>query len=379
MNKFNYILFSIVFFVACKSSSTNTEQKNDQAFADTVVVLSDTQYRNAGIQIVQPVQKLMHKTVTINGVVDVPPQSMVSVSMPLGGYLKSTHLLPGTSVHKGEVIALMEDQSYVQLQQDYLVAKAKLAYLETDLQRQKELSEQDATSKKAYQQTSSEYNVQLATLKGIAEKLKMININPEQLSSQNISKTVPILSPINGYVTKVNINIGRYVNPSDVIFELVNPNDIHAAMTVFEHDIDLFQKGISGKVFLSSDTSKKYDVEVILVTKNINDNRTGLLHCHFEQSNHQLLPGMFLTGVFNVTSHNAVVVPESAVVRYNGAEYVFVQQQKQTYVLVPIKTGISENGYVELMPNNNINWLNVQLAGGNAYALMGKLKNKMED
>jgi cobalt-zinc-cadmium efflux system membrane fusion protein len=282
MNKFNYILFSIAFFVACKSPSTNTEQKSDQTFADTVVVLNDNQYRNAGIQIVKPVQKLVHKTVTINGVVDVPPQSMVSVSMPLGGYLKSTHLLPGTSVHKGEVIALMEDQSYVQLQQDYLVAKAKLAYVETDLQRQNELMVQDSTSKKAYQQTSSEYNVQLATLKAITEKLKMINNNPEQLSTQNISKNVPILSPINGYFTKVNINIGRYVNPSDVIFELLNPNDIHAAMTVFENDIDMFQQGISGKVFLTSDTSKKYDVEVILVTKIINDNRTGLLHCHFE-------------------------------------------------------------------------------------------------
>ncbi len=379
MYKFIYILIVFGFMVACNNSSSTDKLKNDTPKGDTVVVLNDTQFRNAGIQLVQPVKKIMHQTVTINGMVDVPPQSMISISMPLGGYLKSTHLLPGTNVHKGEVIALMEDQSFVQLQQDYLVAKAKLGFLEIDLQRQKELSEQDATSKKNYQQSLADYNVQLAMLKGMEEKLWMININPAKLTTQNISRTVQLLSPITGYVTKVNVNIGRYVNPSDVLFELVNPDDIHAAMTVFEKDIELFQKGTVGQVTLTSDLAKKYDVEVILVTKNVNENRTGMLHCHFEHPDHSLLPGMFLKGMFNVTSHQAIVVPESAVVHYNGKEYVFVQKEKNTYAATPVETGIAQNGYVEIKPNGYINWLSVQLAGGNAYALMGKLKNKMED
>lgn len=379
MYKLIFVAITISVLLACKNSPSATETQNDTGKADTVVVLNDTQFRNAGIQLIQPIKKIMHQTVTINGMVDVPPQSMISVSIPLGGYLKSTHLLPGTNVHKGEVIALMEDQSYVQLQEDYLVAKAKLGFLETDLQRQKELSEQDATSKKTYQQSLSDYNVQMAMLKGMEEKLRMININPAKLTIQNISRTVQLFSPITGYVTKVNVNIGRYVNPSDVLFELVNPDDIHAAMTVFEKDIELFQKGTAGKVSLTSDTEKKYDVEVILVTKNVNDNRTGMLHCHFEKPNHSLLPGMFLTGVFDVTSHQAILVPENAVVHYNGAEYVFVQKEKNTFVATPVETGLSQNGYVEIKPNGYINWLSVQLAGGNAYALMGKLKNKMEN
>ncbi|MDE3125769.1 MAG: efflux RND transporter periplasmic adaptor subunit [Bacteroidota bacterium] len=379
MCKYIYIIGLTIFLFACKNASTTTEVNNSVPHEDSIVVLNDTQFYNAGIQLIKPVNKIIHQTVTINGVVDVPPQSMISVSIPLGGYLKSTHLLPGTNVHKGEAIAVIEDQNFVQLQQDYLVAKAKLAYLEKDVQRQKELSDQDASSKKTYQQALADFNIQMAMLKGMEEKLLMININPSNLTTQNISRTVQLLSPINGYVTKVNVNIGRYVNPSDVLFELVNPDDIHAAMTVFEKDIALFQKGITGKVALTSDTAKKFDVEVILVTKNVNDNRTGMLHCHFEKPNHSLLPGMFLTGVFNVTSHQAIVVPENAVVHYNGKEYVFVQNSKNSFVATPVETGISENGYIELKPTANKNWLAVQLAGGNAYALMGKLKNKMED
>jgi hypothetical protein len=35
-------------------------------------------------------------------------------------------------------------------------------------------------------------------------------------------------------VSKVNVNIGKYVNPSDVLFELINPDDIHLNLKVYE-------------------------------------------------------------------------------------------------------------------------------------------------
>jgi cobalt-zinc-cadmium efflux system membrane fusion protein len=128
----------------------------------------------------------------------------------------------------------MEDQSYVQLQQDYLIAKAKMEFLQTDVQRQKELSDADATSKKNYQLVLSDFKTQQIMIKALEEKLKIIGIDPQQLSVAKISRTVSVRSPIAGYVTHVNVNIGKYVNPSDVLFELVNPDDIHASMTVFE-------------------------------------------------------------------------------------------------------------------------------------------------
>ncbi|MFX5918416.1 efflux transporter periplasmic adaptor subunit, partial [Acinetobacter baumannii] len=95
---------------------------------------------------------------------------------------KSSHLLPGMGVKKGEVIAILEDQSYVQLQQDYLMAKAKMEFLSTDLSRQKELSEQDAASKKTYQQASSEFKIQQVLIRSLEEKLRIVGIDPEKLS-----------------------------------------------------------------------------------------------------------------------------------------------------------------------------------------------------
>jgi cobalt-zinc-cadmium efflux system membrane fusion protein len=381
MMKNIYIVF--LWVLALQSCGNNKNKTAPEIPAPslntTTVILTDAQLKNAAIETGKPAEKSIHSVIKLNGQVDVPPQSLISVSFPLGGYLKKSDLLPGTEVRKGQVIAVMEDQSYVQLQQDFLTAKAKMEFLSADMQRQRELSEQDASSKKTYQQVLSDYKSQQIIIKGLDEKLRIIGINPDQLTVNNISRTVSVHSPINGYVTKVNINVGKYVNPADVMFELVDPSDIHAAMTVFEKDVLSFNKGMKGKVFVTDHPNKQFSVEVILITRNISDSRTGMIHCHFQNPEHNLLPGMFLSGSFEVNNQNVIAVPEDAVLRYAGKQYVFIAKSATTFDLVEVETGISENGFIELKPKPGINWLQQTLVTKNTYALLGKLKNKIED
>ena len=342
-------------------------------------MLTDAQLRQAELAISPTSIKTLHETILVNGLVDVPPQNMVSISFPLGGYLKKTHLLPGMSVKKGEVIAILEDQSYVQLQQDYLVDKVKLEYLTTDLQRQKELSDADATSKKNYQQVLSDFKTSQVMIKGVEEKLRIIGIDPVHLTVANISRSVSLRSPINGFVTKVNVNIGKYVNPSDVLFELVNPDDIHAALTVFEKDMPSIKKGMKGTVSLTSNPNKKYDVEVLLSTKNINESRTGLVHCHFENASHELLPGMFLNGIFELPASPTKILPEESVVRFEGKNYLFIAKDAHRFEMVEVQTGTKQSDMISIKESANIDLINDKFVVKNAFRLLGMLKNKAEE
>ena len=393
MNSIKY-LSTIVFFIffagmSCSESSGGQKQPGGSSSpqgakqpadpAAEVVVLNEVQLKNAGIETAFPQERDLPTTLRLNGTVDVPPQNLVSVSFPMGGYLRTTPLLPGYPVRRGEAIAVMEDQSLVQLQQEYLTTRARLDFLATDLQRQKELSDADATSKKSYQQALSDYKTQEAILRATAERLRLIHIDPEQLSVANISAQTRIYSPIDGYVSKVNVNVGKYVNPTDVLFELVNPTDIHAAMTVFEKDITLFRKGMRGKVALLDQPEKTYDVETILVTRNVNDSRAGVIHCHFEGAHRELLPGMFLSGVFELESRRAPAVPEDAVVKYMGRTYVFVCPGGREFRLTPVETGVADRGFIELKTGGNPDWGKSRIAVKGAYALLGRLKNKMQE
>ena len=376
--KYTFICLLLV-LTACGTKKKNEPGNGSKTAAENHVTLTDAQLKNAALVIALPEMKALHGTIRVNGKVDVPPQSMVSVSFPLGGYLKNSHLLPGMEVKKGEVIATMEDKAYVQLQQDFLVAKAKMEFLASDVQRQKELSDNDATSKKSYQQVLSEYKTQQVMIKALDEELRIVGLDPEKLNTGNISRTISLRSPITGFVSRVNVNIGKYVNPSDVLFELVNPDDIHAALTVFEKDINQIKKGMKATVALADKPGKQYEVEVLMVTRNVEDDRSGLVHCHFENENHDLLPGMFLTGTFQLGSKPGIAVPEETVLRYEGKEYVFMAKDTHNFVMQQVETGTRQNGYVELKEQPGIDWLKQKLVTGNGYSLLGKLKNASEE
>ena len=137
MKKYIIAVYIIVAF-ACNN-------KNKEAVADAneninTTTLTAKQQASIGIELGKLSKKSISTILKVNGKIDVPPQNMISVCMPLGGFLKSTKLLPGMHIAKGEVIAVMEDQQYIQLQQDYLLAKTKLVFLENEYQRQRELN-----------------------------------------------------------------------------------------------------------------------------------------------------------------------------------------------------------------------------------------------
>ena len=114
--KTNIILAALAFISLSCNSNKSESETNTNNTSEKMVSLTDKQYQNAGLVIEPTQERTVSATVNLNGIIDVPPQNLVSVSMPLGGYLKSTKLLPGMHVSKNEVIAVMEDQQYIQLQ-----------------------------------------------------------------------------------------------------------------------------------------------------------------------------------------------------------------------------------------------------------------------
>lgn len=359
-----------------QSKETKTQQQKIKMPANTVT-LTEAQIKNAGIQTGRLEEKAISSVLKVSGNIDVPPQNMVSVSVPLGGYLKSTKLLPGMHVSKGEVIAVMEDQQYIQLQQNYLTTKAQYAFSESEYNRQKELNQSKATSDKAFEQTKAAYQTQAAILKSLEQKLRLIGKNPASFSADNISKSINIYSPINGFVSAVNINIGKYVNPADVLFELVNPSDIHLRLNVFEKDLAKIFIGQKLYAYTNAQPDKKYLCTIILISKNLNEDRSAQVHSHFEQYDKTLLPGMFMNADIEVKSERGNVLPDDAIVRYENKKYIFIDKGNHQFEMKEVQTGNSENGYTEIITDNQ--FVNTIFVTKGAYNLLMAMKNKAEE
>lgn len=369
------ILGSLLVF-SCQSK-TEKPEATSKSINESVVTLTDGQLKNTALATGTLEKKSLSTVLKVHGQIDVPPQNMISISMPLGGYLKTTKLLPGMHVSKGEVIATMEDQQYVQLQQDYLTTKSRLSFAEKEYERQKELNQSQASSDKIYQMAEADYKTLRITLSALAEKLRLINISPNALSEKSISKCVTIYAPINGFVSKVNVNIGKYVTPTDVLFELINPDDIHLNLKIFEKDITQLAIGQKLVAYTNNQPEMKHQCEIILISKDLSfDEHSAEVHCHFDNYDKTLLPGMYMNAEIKVKSNNALALPEDAVVTYEGKEYIFVQEDKNNFKITHITTGTNENGFVEIVNGERLAFKTIVTKG--AYALLMKLKNKSE-
>jgi cobalt-zinc-cadmium efflux system membrane fusion protein len=374
----NIFIISSLILLLIGCNSKKEEQTSETTTNANLVSISDAQLKNATIETGKLERKTISSTLKVTGKIDVPPQNMVSVSMPLGGYLKTTKLLPGLHISKGEVIATMEDQQYVQLQQDYLTTKSKLYFAEKEYERQKELNQSQASSDKVYQQADADYKTLRITLSALGEKLRLINVNPNSLSEKNISKSVNIYAPINGFVSKVNVNIGKYVNPADVLFELINPSDIHLNLKIFEKDITKLSIGQKLVAYTNNQPENKHKCEILLISKDLStDEHSADVHCHFENYDKMLLPGMYMNAEIEVKSNDALTLPKDAVVNFEGKEYIFVVVNKNQFQMTEVKTGNSENGFIEILDNEQLTKNSIVTKG--AYTLLMKLKNKADE
>lgn len=371
-----FTIAGISLMLACTAGKKEKQKvvastlKQDSAILN-VVRLTAEQLKTANLTIGQVENRDMHKVLKVNGLIDVPPSNIVSISIPLGGYLKKTNLIPGMFVKKASLLAVIEDPIYIQLQQDYLTAKSRLAYLDADYVRQLDLNLTKSTSDKIYQLAKSDFESQKYLVKSLQEKLKLIGIDPTQLNETTISRSINFNAPISGYVTKVNVNIGKYVTPTDVLFEIVDPSDLHVRLIVYENDVSNLKIGNEVVFTTNNDLSKKYIAYVAAITPNINEERTTDVHCHLVNENVRLYPGTYVNAEISLNNAKVDALPEESIVKWENKPFVFIKQPGQTYKLVAVELGVTTNGFIEVKTNLK----GQEIILKNAYTLLMKLKN----
>lgn len=351
------------------------------------VELTKAQYETAGIETGTTTIRNLSDVVTANGVIDIPPQNLVSISAPMGGFVRKTELLQGMNVRKGEVLAVIENPDFIQIQQDYLETESKLEYAQLDFARQSELSKENINAQKVLQQAASEVKTQKARLSGLRERLKTAGINLNPLEKGTIVNSASIVSPISGSVITVNVNLGKYVNPTDVMFEIVDTDHLHVELSIFEQDIPKIKLGQLVRFTVSNNPGKEHLAKVHLINQKINEDRTVRVHCHLTHDDHGLLPQNFVKAIIETGASPVAALPDQAIVDFEGKSYIFVHSTnaraaKESSLLFDMKEvtrGVSENGFSEVRFPENFDGRNAKIVLKGAYTLLSKLKNAEEE
>jgi len=381
-----------------KATGEGEDHHDDEG---NTVSLTAAQFKTADIQLGQPELRQISGTVKVNGYLDVPPQQMVSVSVPMGGFIKQTTLLQGMGVNKGQSLAILENMDYIQLQQDYLDIKSQLEYAKAEYERQQELAKENVNALKTLQQAKATFQSLSVKSSGLKEKLGLLNISTAALEKGNIQRTISINSPISGYVTQVNVNLGQFVNPADILFKIVNTEHLHAELTVFEKDIPKLKIEQKVRFTLAGETKERL-ATLHLIGREISEERTVRVHCHLEQEDRQLLPGAYLQAMIETGAAKVNAVPDAAIVNFENKFYVFVnvaveegpahgqpghkhgegedghkhdaEEGTHHFAMMEVKKGNSEFGYTEITLPEEVP-ANASIVVKGAYDLLAKKKN----
>lgn len=376
-------LFLLLVLFSCSKKEDKTVEATAESKAVTTVELTQAQYNNANIELGKVSTKNISYNIQVTGMIDVPPQNLISVSAPMGGFVKSTSLLQGTHIHKGDVMAEIENPEFITLQQDYIDTKNKLSFLSQEYDRQKELNKENVSSAKVFQQTTTDYKNLKNVLNALEEKLKLIGINPNSLQEGKISSNVKIKAAISGYVTAVNVNIGKYVTPNDIMFEIVDTKHVHAELNVFEKDIMNVQIGQKVKIRLSNSPQKEYSGHIHLINHKINADRTVRVHAHFDEENPAFIPSMYLDAEIETKDAKATVLPNEAVITAEGKSYIFALKTKDaknyTFDMVEVKKGITENEFTAVVLPTHFDVTNAPIVTKGAFSLLSKMLNAGEE
>ncbi|MCY7358437.1 MAG: efflux RND transporter periplasmic adaptor subunit, partial [Rudanella sp.] len=293
------------------------------------------------------------------------------------------------------VLARIENPDLIQVQQDYAENRARLTYLETEYARQQELSRENVGTLKVFQQTSADLNATRARLSALAQRIRRVGLSPEQAVKGQFVSTYAVTSPINGIITDVPTNLGQYVQPADVIAQLIGTEGLYAELAVFEKDLNSIREGQRVRVRVagvqpSGGRGQEQFARVYLINRTVENDRSVRVLARFESSGGNrfrnavpLRPNASLQATLELGNNQTPALPEGAIVASEGKDYIFVQQPIQQtntpYKAIEVRRGVTQNGYSAVVLPGDFSVIQTPVVVRGAYSLLSQWKGGGEE
>lgn len=354
---FYTMLVLLLVLSACSSKPEipTTEQIKPASEVEESYHMTTLQFKSSNFKLGNLEMASFHEGVKATGLLSVPPEGQANVSCHFGGTVKSITLMPGQRVRKGQVLFILENPDYVQLQQEFLEAKSQLSYLQSDYERQKNLLQDNVTSQKDFLSAEAEYNSTLVKVKSLGKKLNLLGIDPDSLTLENIRTTVAILAPINGYITEVAVSQGAFLSPAQTALTLIDIARLQVELQIFEKDLAAVQAGQEIRFKIQDDPNKEYRATVRLINKMVDaEKRTVSIRGDIsdEVPTDFLSSGMYVAATIYTSSKSVWSLPEEAVVEIDNKYFALVLQEMSdtgySFQRVEIQAGKASQGQIEI-------------------------------
>ena len=337
----------LIFMLSCTGQIA--EKKNSEKNED-IVLLTDAQIAGASIETEKIEKRSFHDTTIINGVVISAPNDKILVSAPVKAYLKRIIISDGDMVRKGQTLAVLEHSGIIKLKQDYITAKSEYTFRRTDLERQGELSLEHATSLKKQQQAQNEFQKAEAIYLAMKSRLRLIGINADSLSADNIGPDYSLKAPLSGRLSFVQAENGLLCNESTPLFVIDQGTGSYLKLKINTDSGLLFHYGQS--VPFTTADSGNFAYKAILTSVNQSSDKSAF----FIRAKIQSPPSSLKSGIpvkaYSINKVMAFAIPSKCIFTQNSGNYIFIQLSSDQFRAVKIVLGKTENGWTVIKSEN---------------------------
>ncbi len=390
--------------MSCNSNNkkANESEEHEEHGNENVVVLNKNQREALNLKLGTFQMRNLTTVVKSNGQLEVPPASSAELTAVIGGNVKEIDVFHGDKVIKGQQLVVLEHPNYIALQEQFAEIANRLEFLELEFERQKELFENNVGAGRDYQQAKAEYNTAKAKYEGLKSRLQLLNLSPDKVMEGKISNTIAIKSPINGFVNKINIKVGSYVDAKDILLEITDNSAIHADFMVYEKDVHLVKEGQKIHFTVSNRPDEEFTANVFAVGKQFEANTRAVhVHAKINEKVSGLIPGMYISGHLHTDEKYTRTLPNDALVTEGTKSYIFIldnesleehaeekndeghehvdvdddEHDKMAFKMTEVIPGLKDDGYTEIhlidsLPENTKVVMNV------AYYLLADMKKE---
>lgn len=360
-----YTLILAAALAGLTSCSKNTAPAHEDSHAeeqeqnDNDITLTAEQLKAVDIELGKVVRRDMNCIIRVNGRTALDPQYKASVSSLVGGVIRRITVIEGNKVQKGQTVAWIENTEIVTLQRDYLTSRSAMIAAEQEHSRQIELEKAGAGVQKALQQATAECHMAKAKALGVEKQLAQLGISAASVRAGNIVTRIPVKAPITGYVDRIKVSTGGYVDMQTPIMDIVDNENLHCDLSIFEKDMADLRTGQQVDLVLTNRPETRLGGVIYEINASF-EGKTKSVIAHVRITGKpkglKLIPDMYLTGHIHTGRHNSETLPSDAITDSEGEKYIFLLTRKEgkpgheTYHFSrqKVRAGASDLGYTQI-------------------------------
>jgi cobalt-zinc-cadmium efflux system membrane fusion protein len=355
------------------ASAAAGEHEKDRASPDRIE-LGEQEIQSLKLVVVKAEVKELAPALQVSAELVPNPDRRADVGSRASGRVVEFRVKVGDRVSRGSPLVILESPEVGRARADLVSATARAGVAHKAFARERALLEARATSQRELQEAEAAMKTTAADLAAVRTRLATLGASSGEEASQDPARTV-LRSPIRGTVVARRAHIGKSVEPSETLVEIIDLDELWLTAQVYEREMRFLARGQPVQLETKAFPGEVFRGQIDYVGETLDEKtRAVAVRVHLPNPGHRLKPGMFATARIIGTRANEprqmLVIPWAAVQDVDGHPSVFVRDGGRAFELKKIHSGERSGDQVEVL--NGIK-PGEEVVGEGSFLLKGEL------